>query len=66
MSSVEEAQHVPFGIQQYIDYLISQDPHDIDRVVAIPMLHEAPAFETSEWVFEHLKYVCLWLTIDVF
>ncbi|PWN41895.1 Mob1/phocein, partial [Ceraceosorus guamensis] len=45
----------PFQLQEYIEELVRTDPHDVDKIVAVP---EAPEkSNTDVWVYEQLRRI---------
>ncbi|KAF9179658.1 MOB member 4, phocein [Haplosporangium sp. Z 767] len=49
-----EAIESAFALREFLQALIRQDPHDVDRLIALP-----PGQDENAWVYEHLCQICL-------
>ncbi|CAO3564385.1 unnamed protein product [Mortierella alpina] len=49
-----EAIESAFALREYLQSLIRQDPHNVDRLIALP-----PGQDDNSWLYEHLCQICL-------
>ncbi|MBW0476053.1 hypothetical protein O181_015768 [Austropuccinia psidii MF-1] len=45
----------PFQVQEYIAQLVRADPHNVLRIIKLPMHNSAPLVQREVWVYEQLR-----------